>query len=94
MLREELKEHEQLECPMYCVPCQFNNFGCEAQLKRAEIDEHSENNVETHVRLLTQTLESMREEMRSLVREDEKMQIQIKALMKKMKAFENNSNHN
>uniref|UniRef100_A0A4W3IBN1 TNF receptor-associated factor n=1 Tax=Callorhinchus milii TaxID=7868 RepID=A0A4W3IBN1_CALMI len=59
LIREQMPNHYDLDCPKAPMPCTFSMFGCPEKMQRHALAMHLQDFTQAHMRLMAQTLRSM-----------------------------------
>ena len=63
--RKQDEAHQEI-CPNKVVPCQFKGIGCEVELMRSLLEQHSDSAVKQHLLLACETITDLRVEISEL----------------------------
>jgi len=63
MVRSEIHNHLEKDCPMETIGCLFENSGCTAKVVRKDMTEHIDNERLQHLILLGQTQDTLKKEL-------------------------------
>ncbi|XP_059507863.1 TNF receptor-associated factor 6 [Stegostoma tigrinum] len=67
LIREQLQNHYNLDCPKAPVPCTFSVFGCPEKMQRNDLAMHLQDYTQAHMRMMAQTLRSVSSGLNSQV---------------------------
>lgn len=56
LIREQLPNHYDNDCPIAPVPCYYSAFGCPEKMQRNELAHHMQEFTQVHMRMMAQTL--------------------------------------
>ncbi|XP_038186856.1 TNF receptor-associated factor 6 [Arvicola amphibius] len=56
LIREQMPNHYDLDCPTAPIPCTFSVFGCHEKMQRNHLARHLQENTQLHMRLLAQAV--------------------------------------
>ncbi|XP_060620656.2 TNF receptor-associated factor 6 [Anolis sagrei] len=56
LIREQLPNHYDNDCPTAPVPCTYSDFGCPEKMQRNELARHWQEFTQVHMRMMAQTL--------------------------------------
>jgi cell division protein FtsB len=73
MERRNLRSHNDNDCPLTIVHCEFKDIGCEVKLPRKSLSKHLEEGVVAHMLLQTKRLMELKEENKQLKQQIEKL---------------------
>ncbi|XP_062973496.1 TNF receptor-associated factor 6 [Elgaria multicarinata webbii] len=59
LIREQLPNHYDNDCPTAPVPCTYSFFGCPEKMQRNELARHMQEFTQVHMRMMAQTLRSV-----------------------------------
>nr|XP_008532459.1 PREDICTED: TNF receptor-associated factor 6 isoform X2 [Equus przewalskii] len=59
LIREQMPNHYDLDCPTAPIPCTFNTFGCHEKMQRNHLARHLQENTQSHMRMLAQAVQSL-----------------------------------
>ncbi|XP_072374953.1 TNF receptor-associated factor 6 isoform X1 [Scyliorhinus torazame] len=59
LIREQMLNHYNLDCPKAPVPCTFSAFGCPEKMQRNDLAMHLQDYTQAHMRMMAQTLRSV-----------------------------------
>lgn len=59
LIREQMPNHYDLDCPTAPIPCTFNIFGCHEKMQRNHLARHLQENTQLHMRLLAQAVHNV-----------------------------------
>ncbi|XP_078271224.1 TNF receptor-associated factor 6-like [Rhinoraja longicauda] len=59
LIREQMPNHYNLDCPKAPVPCTFSTFGCPEKMQRNDLAMHLQDYTQAHMRMMAQTLRSV-----------------------------------
>ncbi|XP_064423085.1 TNF receptor-associated factor 6 [Latimeria chalumnae] len=59
LIREQMPNHCDMDCPKAPVPCTFSTFGCPEKMQRNDLACHLQEFTQVHMRMMAQTLRSM-----------------------------------
>ncbi|XP_066466191.1 TNF receptor-associated factor 6 [Tiliqua scincoides] len=59
LIREQLPNHYDNDCPIAPVPCYYSAFGCPDKMQRNELAHHMQEFTQVHMRMMAQTLRSV-----------------------------------
>ncbi|XP_043562160.1 TNF receptor-associated factor 6 [Chiloscyllium plagiosum] len=59
LIREQMQNHYNLDCPKAPVPCTFSAFGCPEKMQRNDLAMHLQDYTQAHMRMMAQTLRSV-----------------------------------
>ncbi|XP_060118105.1 TNF receptor-associated factor 6 [Heteronotia binoei] len=59
LIREQLHNHYDNDCPTAPVPCTYNAFGCPEKMQRNELARHMQEFTQVHMRMMAQHLRSI-----------------------------------
>ena len=54
--REEMQTHVDTSCPLAVVQCEYHAVGCDAKVRRGDLEKHRKEGMEAHLSLTTQQL--------------------------------------
>lgn len=56
LIREQMPNHYDLDCPTAPVPCTFSAFGCHEKMQRNHLARHLQENTQSHMRMMAQAV--------------------------------------
>ncbi|KAL4829587.1 hypothetical protein H8958_005696 [Nasalis larvatus] len=59
LIREQMPNHYDLDCPTAPIPCTFSTFGCHEKMQRNHLARHLQENTQSHMRMLAQAVHSL-----------------------------------
>ncbi|XP_020669499.3 TNF receptor-associated factor 6 [Pogona vitticeps] len=59
LIREQLPNHYDNDCPTAPVPCTYSTFGCPEKMQRNELAKHMQEFTQVHMRLMAQALQGI-----------------------------------
>ncbi|KAL4680546.1 hypothetical protein H8959_022487 [Pygathrix nigripes] len=59
LIREQMPNHYDLDCPTTPIPCTFSTFGCHEKMQRNHLARHLQENTQSHMRMLAQAVHSL-----------------------------------
>uniref|UniRef100_A0A8D0BBY8 TNF receptor-associated factor n=1 Tax=Salvator merianae TaxID=96440 RepID=A0A8D0BBY8_SALMN len=59
LIREQLPNHYDNDCPTAPIPCTYSNFGCPEKMQRNELARHMQESTQFHMRMIAQMLQSI-----------------------------------
>ncbi|ELK35961.1 TNF receptor-associated factor 6 [Myotis davidii] len=59
LIREQMPNHFDLDCPTAPIPCTFSSFGCHEKMQRIHLARHLQENTQSHMRMLAQAVQSL-----------------------------------
>ncbi|MBZ3885168.1 TNF receptor-associated factor 6 [Sciurus carolinensis] len=59
LIREQMPNHYDLDCPTAPIPCTFSTFGCHEKMQRNHLARHLQENTQLHMRMLAQAVHSL-----------------------------------
>uniref|UniRef100_A0ABI7XSH7 TNF receptor-associated factor n=1 Tax=Felis catus TaxID=9685 RepID=A0ABI7XSH7_FELCA len=59
LIREQMPNHYDLDCPTAPIPCTFSTFGCHVKMQRNHLARHLQENTQSHMRMLAQAVQSL-----------------------------------
>ncbi|EQB79166.1 TNF receptor-associated factor 6 [Camelus ferus] len=59
LIREQIPNHYDLDCPTAPVPCTFSTFGCHEKMQRNHLARHLQENTQSHMRMLAQAVQKL-----------------------------------
>lgn len=59
LIREQLPNHYDNDCPTAPVPCTYSSFGCPEKMQRNELAKHMQEFSQVHMRLMAQALQGI-----------------------------------
>lgn len=59
LIREQMPNHYDLDCPTAPIPCTFSVFGCHEKMQRNHLARHLQENTQLHMRLLAQAVHNV-----------------------------------
>ncbi|XP_004585456.2 TNF receptor-associated factor 6 [Ochotona princeps] len=59
LIREQMPNHYDLDCPTAPIPCTFSTFGCHEKMQRNHLARHLQEKTQLHMRMLAQAVHSL-----------------------------------
>uniref|UniRef100_A0A4W2CR26 TNF receptor-associated factor n=2 Tax=Bos TaxID=9903 RepID=A0A4W2CR26_BOBOX len=59
LIREQMPNHYDLDCPTAPVPCTFSAFGCHEKMQRNHLARHLQENTQSHMRMMAQAVQTL-----------------------------------
>ncbi|XP_004708359.1 TNF receptor-associated factor 6 [Echinops telfairi] len=59
LIREQIPNHYDLDCPTAPIPCTFSAFGCPVKMQRNHLARHVQEYTQSHMRMLAQAVENL-----------------------------------
>uniref|UniRef100_A0A8C5EXG4 TNF receptor-associated factor n=1 Tax=Gopherus evgoodei TaxID=1825980 RepID=A0A8C5EXG4_9SAUR len=59
LIREQMPNHYDNDCPTAPVPCTYSAFGCPEKMQRNDLARHMQEYTQVHMRMMAQTLRSI-----------------------------------
>ncbi|XP_006124531.1 TNF receptor-associated factor 6 [Pelodiscus sinensis] len=59
LIREQMPNHYDNDCPTVPVPCTYSAFGCPEKMQRNELAHHMQEFTQVHMRMMAQSLRSL-----------------------------------
>ena len=79
LVRHHLEHDQEWHCPETVIECEYKDYGCDEEMVRREMHAHIEQDVEVHLSLVKDSMES----------EIQEMQAEINALRRMVKEHMN-----
>ncbi|XP_066893091.1 TNF receptor-associated factor 6 isoform X3 [Kogia breviceps] len=59
LIREQMPNHYDLDCPTAPVPCTFSTFGCHEKMQRNHLARHLQEDTQSHMRMMAQAVQTL-----------------------------------
>ncbi|KAG8510769.1 TNF receptor-associated factor 6, partial [Galemys pyrenaicus] len=59
LIREQMPNHYDLDCPTAPIPCTFSTFGCHEKMQRNHLARHLQEHTQSHMRMLAQAVQNL-----------------------------------
>ncbi|XP_043827227.1 TNF receptor-associated factor 6 [Dromiciops gliroides] len=59
LIREQMPNHYDIDCPTAPIPCTFSTFGCRQKMQRNHLARHLQEDILAHMRMMAQAIQNI-----------------------------------